>query len=188
MSPRPPLQIVVLAAGASRRFGSPKQLFPVRGRPMLGRTIQLAKHVAGRSVTVILGAHAAQLSGLVRNSGATIVVNRDWREGLSSSIRAGILSLPADCAGAMLMLGDQFALRRADLRRLASTWRRAPLSTVAAQYGGVLGAPAIFPRSRFGQLAALRGDHGAQSLLRDTVDGVVPVPMETAAFDLDLPM
>ena len=188
MPTSPPLHIVVLAAGASRRFGSPKQLFPVRGRPMLSRTIQLATRVAGRSVTVVLGAHESQLSELVRTSGATIVVNRHWSEGLASSIRAGILSLPADCAGAMLMLGDQFALRRVDLQRLANAWRRAPSCTVAAQYAGVLGAPAIFPRARFGQLAALRGDHGAQSLLRDPADGVVPVPMEKAALDLDLPV
>lgn len=155
---------------------------------MLSRTIHLATNVAGKSVTVVLGAHKSQITDLVRGAGAAIVVNRYWREGLSSSIRTGILSLPADCAGALLMLADQYAISRADLQRLADAWRHAPTCTVAAQYAGVLGAPAIFPRASFGKLAALRGDQGAQSLLRDPVDCVVPVPMETAALDLDLPM
>jgi molybdenum cofactor cytidylyltransferase len=183
----PSLHAIVLAAGASTRFGSPKQLVRVDGRPLLHAAVSRAAEVAGQSVTVVLGAHAADLAPLLRHSAATIVINRDWSEGMASSIRAGVSRLPGSCTGAMLVLADQAAVSVEDLKRLAAAWRRQPSYIVAAQYGSTLGAPAIFPSSAFRDLAGLRGDRGAQALFKRNPDRVVRVPMESAAIDIDTP-
>jgi molybdenum cofactor cytidylyltransferase len=181
------LYAIVLAAGASTRFGSPKQLVRIAGRPLLHTVVTRAAEVTGNALIVVLGAGAAELAPLLKHSPGSVVVNRQWREGLASSIRAGVARLPATCAGVMLVLADQAAVTSDDLRRLAGTWRRRPQSIVAALYAGTTGAPAIFPRSTFAELAALRGDAGARSVLRRSVDRMIRVPMPAAELDLDTP-
>ena len=181
------LHAVVLAAGASTRFGSPKQLVRVAGRPLLHSALARAADVAGSAVSVVLGAHAAELTPLLTHSQALIVINRDWREGIASSIRAGVSRLPPSCNAVLLMLADQAAVTAEDLKRLVSAWRRQPDYIVAARYGMTTGVPAVFPRSVFSDLAALRGDTGARALLQRNPDRVVRVPMASAAIDIDTP-
>jgi molybdenum cofactor cytidylyltransferase len=178
---------MVLAAGASTRFGSPKQLVRIGGRPLLHTVVTRAAEVTGNALIVVLGSDAAKLAPLLKHSPGSIVVNRHWREGLASSIRAGVAALPSTCAGVLLVLADQAAITTDDLKRLAGTWRRRPQCIAAALYAGTTGAPAIFPRSSFTELAALRGDRGARSILRRSADRVVRVPMPAAELDLDTP-
>jgi molybdenum cofactor cytidylyltransferase len=183
----PSLHGLVLAAGASTRFGSPKQLVRIDGRPLLHAVVGRAVEVAGHSVTVVLGAHSDELAALLRHSPASVMVNRDWSEGIASSIRIGVNRLPGSCDGVLIVLGDQAAVTADDLRRLAGAWRRQPDFIVAAQYGGISGVPAIFPRTSFADLGALRGDHGAQRLFKRNPDRVLRVPMPSAALDVDTP-
>jgi len=181
------LYALVLAAGASSRFGSAKQLVRVAGRPLLHTAVTRAADVTGNALIVVLGAGAARLAPLLKHSPGSIVVNREWHEGLGSSIRAGVAKLPASCSGVMLLLADQAAVTADDLRRLAGTWRKQPQCIAAALYGGVSGVPAIFPRSAFRELGELRGDVGARALLRRNAARVVRVPMPSAAIDIDTP-
>lgn len=181
------LHAIVLAAGASTRFGSAKQLVRVAGRPLLNTAVALAADVAGTAVTVVLGARAAELAPLLTHSPASIVINREWREGMASSIRTGVARLPASCTAVLLMLVDQAAVTAEDLKRLVGAWRRQPDYIAAARYGMTTGVPAIFPRSAFADLASLRGDVGARILLQRNPDRVVRVPMASAAIDIDTP-
>jgi molybdenum cofactor cytidylyltransferase len=178
---------MVLAAGGSSRFGSPKQLVRVAGRPLLHTAVTRASEVTGNAVIVVLGSNAAEFAPLLRHSPGTVVMNHEWREGLGSSIRAGVARLPPTCNGVMLVLADQAAVTADDLRRLAGSWRKQPLYIAAALYSGTVGAPAIFPRGALRELARLRGDEGARTLLRRNADRLVRVPMPSAAIDVDTP-
>jgi len=181
------LYAIVLAAGASTRFGSAKQLVRIAGRPLLHTVTARAAEVVGNALIVVLGARAAELAPLLAHSPASVVINRDWSEGLASSIRTGVARLPGACTAVMLVLADQAAVTADDLRRLAGVWRRQPEYIAAALYRSTTGVPAIFPRSCFRDLAELRGDVGARALLHRNPDRVVRVPMESAALDLDTP-
>lgn len=181
------LHAIVLAAGASTRFGSAKQLVRVGGRPLMHTVVARAVDVAGSAVIVVLGARSAELAPLLTHSPASVVINREWREGMASSIRAGVARLPSSCNAVLLVLADQAAVTAEDLMRLASAWRRQPEYIAAARYGTTTGVPAIFPRSAFTDLTALRGDVGARALLQRNPDRVVRVPMPSAAIDLDTP-
>jgi molybdenum cofactor cytidylyltransferase len=181
------LHAIVLAAGASSRFGSAKQLVRVAGRPLLHTAVARAAEVAGAAVIVVLGARAAELTPLLTHSQSSVVINRDWREGIASSIRAGVARLPASCTAVLLTLVDQAGVTAEDLKRLASAWRRQPDYIAAARYGTTTGVPAIFPRSTFSDLQSLRGDVGARALLQRNPDRVVRVPMASAAIDIDTP-
>ena len=181
------IHVVVLAAGASSRFGSAKQLVRVNGRPLMHTVVSRAVELAGHSVTVVLGAHAGELAPLLRHSPASVAVNRDWSEGIASSIREGLSHAPSTTDGVLIVLADQAAVTTEDLRRLAGAWRRNPAAIAAAQYAGGVGVPAIFPRWCFRELNELRGDRGAQALLQRHVDRLVRLPMPSAALDIDRP-
>src|SRR5215468_9244326 len=179
------LYAIVLAAGASTRFGSAKQLVRLAGRPLLHTVVTRASEVTGNALIVVLGSGAAQLAPLLKHSPGSVVINQEWREGLASSIRAGVARLPAACSGVMLLLADQAAVTAEDLRRLAGAWRRQTDYLAAAIYGSTVGVPAIFPRSAFSDLLKLRGDRGARALIQRNPDRVVRVPMESAGIDID---
>ncbi len=181
------LHAAILAAGPSTRFGSPKQLVRLEGGLVLHRAVANAASVAGHSVTVVLGAHAREVAPALRLSSASVVVNRDWAEGLASSIRAAVRGTPPRCEALLLLLADQAAVSGEDLRRLFAAWRRHPVLIAAALHGGTPGLPAIFPRWAFTDLLELRGDRDAGQVLRRNVDRVVRVPMPNAGLALDTP-
>jgi len=185
MSGNGSIQVLVLAAGAATRFGSAKQLAAVNGVPMLRLVLGRALSLAGAQVSVVLGAHAREVAPVLGRLAVNVVVNRQWEEGLSSSIRAGAASVPGSVGGVLLLLADQVGVSEGDLQRLADCWRRNPQAIVAAQYGGGYGVPALFPRSQLGLLQSLRGEHGARALLRGGGLAVTGVAMPSAARDID---
>jgi molybdenum cofactor cytidylyltransferase len=179
---------MLLAAGRSLRFGSPKQLADVHGRPMLTHALNtilgLGSHV---SATVVLGANADQLEPLVHGTSVKPVFNKDHEQGVASSIRAGLSVMPPDTNAVLIALADQVAVTSEDLRRLVDGWEERPDCIVAARYADAIGAPAIFPSSLFAELAALEGDRGAKVLLMRHAERVVAISMPAAALDVDTP-
>jgi molybdenum cofactor cytidylyltransferase len=95
------------------------------------------------------------------------VVNPDYRGGMGSSIRAGVLALGKDARGALLLLADQPFVDRSLLRRELRVFAsRSPKGRiVAAACGDLVTPPVIFPRKYFRELAALEGDRGAKSVI-----------------------
>jgi molybdenum cofactor cytidylyltransferase len=182
------LYVILLAAGRASRFGSPKLLADVHGRPMLVRALDTLLEVAreGR-IVVVLGANADRLEPLVRGVRVSVVINRGHADGMASSIRTGLASVPPDCRGVMIALADQVSVTPGDLRRLVDAWRENPERVAAARYGDSVGVPAIFPAAMFDQLEKLQGDRGARDLLRREAGQVTGVPMPTAAVDVDTP-
>jgi molybdenum cofactor cytidylyltransferase len=135
----------------------------------------------------VVGAHASDVAQALRQSAASVVVNRDREEGLASSIRTAVRTAPPRCDGLLLTLCDQVAVAVDDLRRLYIAWRRHPVLITCALYGGAPGMPALFPRWAFPDLLELRGDRDASLVLRRNVDRLVRVPMSSAGVDLDTP-
>ncbi len=181
------LHAVILAAGASTRFGSPKQLVRIGGSPVLHQMISNAAFVAGRSVTVVIGAHAREIAPALRQSAASVVVNREWPEGLASSIRVAVESAPPRCDGLLLLLADQVAVTADDIKHLYAAWKRHPILVAAALYDGVPGLPAIFPRWTYPGLMELRGDRDPRQVIRRNIDQLVRIPMANASINLDTP-
>lgn len=185
MIPRP--WVVLLAAGASRRFGSPKQLARLGGDSLLRRTARVALACDPAGCIVVLGARAPRLRRELAGLDVRVVVNLRWREGLSRSLAAGVAALPAEARGVLVLLADQAALGPAELEMLFSCWRRAPRRIVATRVGDTLGPPAIIPRTLFFALRRLRGDRGARDLLRDPRYHAIGLELPGTALDVDRP-
>lgn len=190
-SGHPGLRAVILAAGASRRFGSPKQLARYRGETLLARSVRLAQEARAGTVCVVLGYRAEAMRRALRqgrvSAGETnLVRNARWRDGMGRSLARGVRALDQGARAVLVCLADQPLLEAGDLARLVLAWRASPRSVVASRYDGKPGVPAIFPRSHFAALKSLSGDRGARVLLASSND-VLTVPMPLAAVDIDDP-
>ncbi len=149
------LGAVILAAGGSTRMGSPKQLLPLGGRPLLLRAVEATLASGAQPVIVVLGAEAVRLRPLLSGHPVVVAENPQWSEGMASSLRAGVSRLievsPATDA-AVIVLCDQPHFSSGSIRRLVDAQRATGRSIAAARYGGRNGAPALFRREHFSAL------------------------------------
>lgn len=182
---------IVLAAGASTRLGQPKQLVEYQGETLLARTIRLAQEAGADPVFVVLGANLDAILPTGLRDGAVPVINKDWEEGISSSIQAGLRAvhgeLPAT-AGVLLLACDQPRLSVAHLKALLRSFAlEYEVVIVTSVYNGAVGIPAVFPRGAFRQLFELRGDTGARALLGKPAFPVIRLPFPDGEIDIDTP-
>lgn len=175
---------VILAAGASRRLGTPKQLVAWQGEPLIRRITRLACGCC-EPVLVVLGAQAEQVQACLAGLPAVTVRNLDWEEGMASSLRAGVSALPLDARAALFLVCDQPAVEPELLGQILDRHREHPDRRIASAYGGTRGIPALLPRQDFDALLELKGDRGAKSLLAGP--DVLEVPFPGGDLDLDCP-
>ena len=157
---------LILGAGASQRFGPPKQLLPFRGTTMLGWVIGQAQRASGLDeVVVVLGRAAEEVLEKVDFGVARVVENPVFGEGCSSSYRAGIGALDSSASALMIILGDLPGITPEIINRLAEAWREEETPVALCSYQGRKGHPMIFARSMFPQLVDLHGDKAAWKLV-----------------------
>ena len=170
---------LILAAGKSKRFGEPKQLADWRGRPLL-------EHVVARvrgwpqvqSVYVVLGANAEPIMEGIDLSDATVVENLEWREGVASSLRAGLDALIGDRTAdrVLIVLGDQPLVPDGVIPMLLEAGRRSGRPVVIPRYRVVRGHPVLVERFLWPRLVAgLEGDQGARNLFLSHTEWVEEV-------------
>jgi molybdenum cofactor cytidylyltransferase len=183
-----PVGAVVLGAGESRRFGRPKLTLPYRGVPLIRRAVDAAAEGGCTDIVAVLGAAAEVHKPLLAGSAARIILNPHYKEGMSSSIRAGIEALGPECTAAVILLADQPRIDGGTIRALLEAYRTSGRRIVAARYGEVRGAPVLFDRALFLHLLVLDGDHGARTVIeaypQEVVEVVIPA---AAAVDVDVP-
>jgi molybdenum cofactor cytidylyltransferase len=182
---------IILAAGASRRLGQPKQLVACAGESLLERALRLAREAGASPVLVVLGANFAPICASIPFNEAIPVFNEKWEQGISSSIHAGLNEADVrapEATGALIMACDQPRLSADHLRGLLRLFSDQPERTiVASSYAGTNGIPAVFPRSVYGKLHSLHGDKGARALLAKPPCRLIVIPFEGGEVDIDLP-
>ncbi|HEX3546066.1 MAG TPA: nucleotidyltransferase family protein [Mycobacterium sp.] len=183
--PRSQLTGVVLAAGGSRRLGTPKQLLPLGDTTVLGATLEMARGCPFDQLIVTLGGVADAVREVVALDGVDIVIADDPGSGCSASLRTALLSVDPRADGIVLMLGDQPGVARAAVSKLIASGRGAPIAV--CEYSNGIGHPFWLGRNMFGELADLHGDKGVWRLIesgrfdvrRVPTGGVVPLDVDT---------
>ncbi len=181
---------VILAAGASTRMGSPKQLLPFEGKPLVVRAVEAALASPVWPVVVVLGAHADRIRPLLAEHPVLVAENPAWPEGMASSLREGIGTLQQFSRrldAALIALCDQPAFSAQVVARLLAAQQATGRGVVAVRYAGRNGAPALFRREHFATLTHLTGEEGARELLNGRPDVVATVDLPELAVDLDTP-
>ncbi|HTP12429.1 MAG TPA: nucleotidyltransferase family protein [Bacteroidota bacterium] len=183
----PSVAIIILAAGASRRMRLPKQLLPFRRKNLLQYTIDEAAESKASTLCIVLGASADEIRKSIRVQKGSIVMNDSWPEGMSSSIRMGIASLPSTIDAAIISLCDQPHLKSSVFNQLMDAFVSSGKSIVASEYDGSPGVPALFANKHFPELSALSGDSGARKIIDAHRGDVELVSFEGGSVDLDTP-
>jgi len=181
--------IIILAAGSSSRFGSPKQNLVYQGKTLLQRAIQTALTSACCDcAVVVLGANEGQIRPNISDQQINIIYNPNWQEGMASSIRLGIaqlLYLEPLVTSAILMLCDQPFVDPLLLYQLTARKTENDAGIIACEYKNTLGVPALFDKKYFFQLMKLTGSEGAKTVINANPDDVMSVPFSLGAIDID---
>jgi molybdenum cofactor cytidylyltransferase len=183
----PDVCAVILAAGASRRLGEPKQLVEIEGELLLKRTVRLAHEAGCRPLVVVLGFEAERMRAEIDPKLVSIIVtNSEWPSGMGSSLRCGVeAAMRAGSENVLLLVCDQLALRVEVLQRLMERHRGGATPITASRYGGGPGVPAIFASSMFSELLKVTGDRGARKILEEQAQRVNLVDFPQGELDLD---
>jgi molybdenum cofactor cytidylyltransferase len=166
---------VILAAGGSSRMGTPKQLLPFRGITLLRRAIETAQSVPVEQVIVVLGANAERLAPEVEATGSTIVLNDQWSEGVSTSLRGGLAAVAPEARGVFVYPADMPLITVEVLRELARRQQLSGRPGSMTEVGGVRGVPVFLTRSLFPSLMIQEGDVGGAQYLRAHPDVIEAV-------------
>ena len=135
---------VILAAGASRRLGRPKQSVMLQGEMLIERAVRIAREAQLAPVIVVVPSHADFLTTL-EDADCVVVMNEFAASGMASSIRLGVQTIPPEASGVLIMTCDQPGVQPDHLQALCTE----PAVITGSAYAGRIGVPAYFPASSF---------------------------------------
>lgn len=184
MMPSSPTAVLILAAGASRRLGKPKQQLLFHDQTLLYRIISTATDLKSGPVLVVLNSETM----LPESDTFKAVVNHQWQEGMSTSIRCGIEILQKTFPSietVIVTVCDQPYVSVELFQQMIDAYQHTKKPMIACTYADTIGTPVLFHQSIFGELKELSGDKGARHLLNKDQHRVGLVNFPLGAIDID---
>lgn len=180
--------IVVLAAGASTRLGTPKQLLQYHGKTLLSHAVNEAVNAKADAVVVVLGKNPDLFTSEIDKEKVRIVVNEDWEEGMASSVRLGLhtlLNMKPYIDAIIFMVCDQPYISSSVLNELITIQQKTTKQIVTCSYGDSIGPPALFHKKYFHELKELKGDVGARNIIQQNMNDVASILFPEGKIDID---
>ncbi len=180
---------ILLAAGESRRFGSPKLLLPANGRTVLEGSLDALLSARLDEIIVVLGDKAEEAAVYIGKRPVRTVFNRDYRKGLGTSIARGIKEADNRASAFLIAFADQPRVSPEVIGRLIGEYRKGNRGIVVPVHGGRRGHPVIFSARYREELSRLSGDAGGKGILGQHPGDILEVAVESAGvvFDIDTP-
>lgn len=185
----PNLEVLLLAAGESKRMGQPKALLDWFGQSLLefqGKKLQ----ALNLPISLVLGAYSNEIQKLSKSLEIETFVNPNWQDGMGSSVAFGVQELlqkKPETEAILLFLIDQPLLEISDLNRLISSFQENPGKIIVSQSDeGWSGPPVIFPNTFFSELKNLSGDDGAKPVVKRNQASIIKLEIPNMA-DMDTP-
>lgn len=182
--------LMILAAGASTRMGTPKQLLAYQGCTLIRHMAEVAIASVCQPIAIVLGANAERIKPEISQLPLQIVENQQWQEGMSSSIRAGLKALLAmnpNLDAVAIALCDQPFVSPQTLNQLVEAYHLTGKPIIASEYSGTFGVPALFSGTLFAELMNLKSTEGAKKLIKRRIHEVFSIPFPEGAIDIDTP-
>ncbi len=169
--------------------GRPKQLLQFRGQSLLRRAVETARAVPVDQVIVVLGHDASRFLPELEGTEVSVVLNDQWQEGMSSSLRGGLAAVGPEVRGVFIYPADMPLVTPETLRELARRQQESGRPAAVTEVGGVRGVPVYVTRSLFPALMIQEGDVGGSQYFRGHPDQIEAVHFEDADIvrDVDRP-
>jgi molybdenum cofactor cytidylyltransferase len=180
---------VVLAAGSSSRMQEAKQLLPLAGGTVLGRTLENLLSAKVDEIVLVLGSSAETIRQQIADHAVRnlrILVNPDYGHGMATSLRAGLAALDENIDAALIVLADQPFIRAETIDRIIDQYRKSDAKIVIPVFQGVRGNPVLLDRSVFDEVMALQGDIGCRAIFGNHLDGIVKAAVDDIGILLDI--
>lgn len=159
---------VLLAAGASSRFGDKnKLLVEVAGKPIVRHAAETLVAARLDPIVAVVGCDAKAVSNALADERLEIVENPEYRTGQASSLRVGIERIKDRSEAVVICLGDMPAIDVETIHTLCHAYRTGKGDALAAAYEGERGNPVLFGERWFAELLAIDGDIGGRNILRE---------------------
>jgi probable selenium-dependent hydroxylase accessory protein YqeC len=180
---------IVLGAGTSSRFGSPKLLAEVDGIPLVRRAVDAARGAGLAPVCLVTGADADRVRAAAGDPPPTVVHNPDPASGMAASLGIGLRAVRMQSDAVMILLADMPGVDASLATRVLETYRRSACRVAAPLLAERTGHPAILRHDLFDRIDRLEGDAGARSIIRDNLDRAATVPLSDprSQRDVDTP-
>jgi molybdenum cofactor cytidylyltransferase len=180
---------IVLAAGRSSRMGPCNKLLePIGGEPMVRRVAAIALGSGAEPIVVVTGYEAASVGAALQGLGVTVILNLEYADGLSTSLRAGVSALPPGIDGALILLGDMPEVEASVLSALMASFTGESTICVPVR-DGRRGNPVLWGSRHFPEMMELTGDFGAKPLMARHEAQLIEVEVATDSIfhDVDAP-
>jgi molybdenum cofactor cytidylyltransferase len=177
---------IVLAAGMSRRMGTPKQLLCIDGETILGRTLGNVRASAVSEIVLVLGHAAADVEKEISTAGLKIVHNREYQQGMGTSLRTGLAALDAGTNAALIILADQPFVSPETLNKLIACHEESRPQIIIPMYKGFRGNPVLLDRMVFPELNALSGDVGCRAIFGSHTENIRKLEVDDLGILLDI--
>jgi len=162
------IQHLLLAAGASKRMGKPKQLLPWGNKTLIEHQIHVLLETNNK-VSVVLGAYSDKISGIIKKFPIEIYTNKDWKNGMGSSISYGLkmlLEKHPEVDAVLISLIDQPLIKSTHFKKMTDLFQPGN-NEIIVSYSkkGWSGSPVLFDKVYFKELLKLKGDEGAKRIV-----------------------
>jgi molybdenum cofactor cytidylyltransferase len=185
------ISAIVLAAGESKRMGKSKLLLKWQGKIILKHVLDNLLNSRVDEVILVLGPEADRILKRVPAEKVKIVINPDYKEGMSASIRQGLRAMDEKAKAFLIVLGDQPGISKEVLDRLITDFQRIhpKKNIVLPTYRGSRGHPVLFSVKYLKEALRLKGDVGCRQILMDHPEDILAIEMDTDAVlnDIDTP-
>ena len=180
------LSIIILAAGQSSRLGQPKQLLPYKNTTLLEYIIEQTNPITTTKTIVVLGAYANEIRSILASANVEIVLNKDWKKGMSKSLQKG-LTQTQNSDAILILLSDQPFVTTELINQIIQKATSSDLPIIATKYNNILGVPALFKKETFQELLNLNEQQGAKKVIKKyaTNNEVGIVDFEKGWIDID---
>ncbi|MFL9833625.1 nucleotidyltransferase family protein [Chryseobacterium terrae] len=186
----PKIKIFLIAAGESKRMGSPKQLLPWKNKTLIEHQIDNLSKL-GFEINVVLGANAELIKNKIQNKNIHIIINEDWSNGMGSSISCAahhIGDFIESYDGILIALVDQPLITTEYFHKMIKIFEVGKMNIIVSQSdSGVKGAPVLFDIFYADELKNLNGEKGAKPILEKNKENIVLMPPNAFLSDMDTP-
>ncbi len=177
---------VVLAAGMSRRMGTPKQLLRIGGETILERTLKNVRASNVGEIILVLGHAVEDVQRTITTEGLKVVVNLEYQQGLGTSLSSGLAAVEPGAAAALIILADQPWVSSETLNRLIECHQQRKPQIIVPTYRKFRGNPVLLDRSVFQEMRALKGDVGCRAIFGNHTEGICKMPVDDPGILLDI--